>query len=108
MLRLAASGLVLMACFAFVAAQTPAPGPSSSDPCAETKAQVTRLENRLKDWPALARYRDANGKVVAPAKEEQRVVFMGDSITDGWDDPKYNGFFPGKPYIDRGISGQTT
>ena len=33
---------------------------------------------------------------------------MGDSITDGWDDPKYGGFFPGKPYIDRGISGQTT
>ena len=33
---------------------------------------------------------------------------MGDSITDGWDDPKYGGFFPGKPYVDRGISGQTT
>jgi len=33
---------------------------------------------------------------------------MGDSITDGWDDPKYGGFFPGKPYINRGISGQTT
>ena len=33
---------------------------------------------------------------------------MGDSITDSWDDPKYGGFFPGHPYIDRGISGQTT
>ena len=33
---------------------------------------------------------------------------MGDSITDSWDDPKYGGFFPGRPYIDRGISGQTT
>jgi lysophospholipase L1-like esterase len=33
---------------------------------------------------------------------------MGDSITDSWDDPIYGGFFPGKPYIDRGISGQTT
>jgi len=33
---------------------------------------------------------------------------MGDSITDSWDDPKYGGFFPGKPYINRGISGQTT
>jgi lysophospholipase L1-like esterase len=33
---------------------------------------------------------------------------MGDSITDSWDNPKYGGFFPGKPYIDRGISGQTT
>src|ERR687886_422144 len=50
----------------------------------------------------------ANAKVAPPAKGEQRVVFMGDSITDGWDDPRYGGFFPGKPYLDRGISGQTT
>jgi len=33
---------------------------------------------------------------------------MGDSITDGWQQPQFGGFFPGKPYIDRGISGQTT
>jgi lysophospholipase L1-like esterase len=33
---------------------------------------------------------------------------MGDSITDSWDDPRYGGFFPGKPYVNRGISGQTT
>jgi lysophospholipase L1-like esterase len=33
---------------------------------------------------------------------------MGDSITDVWQQPRYGGFFPGKPYIDRGISGQTT
>ena len=37
-----------------------------------------------------------------------RVVFMGDSITDGWTHPENGGFFPGKPYVDRGISGQTT
>src|SRR5436190_2377126 len=80
---------------------------TSSD-CADIKAQVTRLETRLRDWPALGRYRDANTKVKAPPKGEHRVVFMGDSITDSWDDPKYGGFFPGKPYIDRGISGQTT
>lgn len=76
--------------------------------CADVKAQVTRLENRLRDWPALSRYHDANTKTPAPAKGERRVVFMGDSITDSWDDPKYGGFFPGKPYVDRGISGQTT
>jgi hypothetical protein len=35
-------------------------------------------------------------------------VFMGDSITDAWQQPRYGGFFPGKPYVDRGISGQTT
>jgi len=60
------------------------------------------------DWPNLARYRDDNAKTTPPAKNEQRVVFMGDSITDSWDDPIYGGFFPGKPYLDRGISGQTT
>ncbi len=64
---------------------------SSSD-CADIKAQVTRLETRLRDWPALGRYRDANTKVNPPAKGEHRVVFMGDSITDSWDDPKYGGF----------------
>jgi lysophospholipase L1-like esterase len=46
--------------------------------------------------------------VTPPAKNEQRVVFMGDSITDGWDAPNMGGFFPGKPYVNRGISGQTT
>ena len=60
------------------------------------------------DWPNLARYHDDNTKTTLPAKTEQRVVFMGDSITDSWDNPIYGGFFPGKPYIDRGISGQTT
>ena len=106
MFRLFASCLILLTTVIFAAAQSASPAPA--DPCADTKAQLTRLETRLKDWPALARYHDDNTKVAAPAKNEQRVVFMGDSITDGWDDPKYGGFFPGKPYIDRGISGQTT
>src|SRR6185369_13914855 len=81
---------------------------TSSDPCAEFKTRVDRAEARLKDWPQLARYRDDNTKVSPPAKTEQRVVFMGDSITDGWDAPNMGGFFPGKPYVNRGISGQTT
>lgn len=95
------SAIVLSTC-AYVFAQ-----PSASD-CAEVKTQLTRAQTRLNDWPQLARYREANTKVVAPLKDEARVVFMGDSITDSWDDPKFGGFFPGKPYIDRGISGQTT
>lgn len=76
--------------------------------CAEMKTRLDRAETRLKDWPALARYSEDNLKTAPPAKNVQRVVFMGDSITDSWDDPKYGGFFPGKSYIDRGISGQTT
>ena len=81
------------------------PAPSE---CDQVKTQLTAAQRRLSDWPALARYRNDNAKLAAPAKNEARVVFMGDSITDSWDDPKYGGFFPGKPYVDRGISGQTT
>jgi lysophospholipase L1-like esterase len=81
---------------------------ASPSPASITADQLTRLtnaENKLKDWPNLGRYRDANAKVAPPAKGEDRVVFMGDSITDGW---KLDQYFAGKPYINRGISGQTT
>jgi hypothetical protein len=67
-----------------------------------------RDEKTLNDWPNLARYREANAALAAPGKDESRVVFMGDSITDMWAQPQFGGFFPGKPYVDRGISGQTT
>lgn len=60
------------------------------------------------DWPNLARYHEDNARVPVTTKYELRIVFMGDSITDSWDDPVYGGFFPHKPYINRGISGQTT
>jgi lysophospholipase L1-like esterase len=65
-------------------------------------------EKVSQDWPNLDRYRDANATVPPPAKDEQRVVFMGDSITDIWGNPQFGPFFPGKPYINRGIGGQTT
>jgi lysophospholipase L1-like esterase len=79
--------------------------------CAELPAMTERLaraDKILHDWPNLARYSEANAALAAPAKFELRVVFMGDSITDAWVSPEFGGFFPGKPYIDRGISGQTT
>jgi lysophospholipase L1-like esterase len=60
------------------------------------------------DWPSLNRYKEADLQLPLPAEGEDRVVFMGDSITDGWKIEGPNGFFPGKPYINRGISGQTT
>jgi lysophospholipase L1-like esterase len=105
MTRLFAALVLAMAGATSVLAQTAA---QSAPDCAEVKAQATRLEARLKDWPQLARYHDADTKVTSPAKGEERVVFMGDSITDGWDNEGNGGFFPGKPYINRGISGQTT
>ena len=48
---------------------------------------LMRSDARLADWPALARYREANRTVQPPAANEQRVVFMGDSITDAWQQP---------------------
>jgi lysophospholipase L1-like esterase len=59
------------------------------------------------DWPALARYRDANAALRPPAASENRVVFMGNSITEAWA-KSFDSLFPGKPYVGRGISGQTT
>lgn len=57
------------------------------------------------DFGELARYRDANAALKPPTPGENRVVFYGDSITDFW---KLDESFPGKPYVNRGISGQTT
>ena len=59
------------------------------------------------DWAALARYAQADSALGAPAPDEDRVVFMGNSITESWA-KSFSTQFPGKPYIGRGISGQTT
>lgn len=58
-------------------------------------------------WANLARYREANIALGAPAPGDARVVFMGNSITEGWA-PYFATMFPGKQYVGRGISGQTT
>jgi lysophospholipase L1-like esterase len=70
--------------------------------------QRTPDEERLRsDWAYLARYRAENLALGAPKTGEQRVVFMGNSITEDWA-KSFATLFPGKPYIGRGISGQTT
>jgi lysophospholipase L1-like esterase len=102
-IRLLISSLILILCACVCVVAQP-----SADECADTKTKLTQAQTRLNDWAQLARYRDANTRIAAPAKTEVRVVFMGDSITDSWQNPKFGGFFPGKPYVDRGISGQTT
>ena len=82
--------------------------PANSSPTLQILAE--RLDNdeqRLADWPQLARYREDNARLPAPAPGEARVVFFGDSITDNWG-REVGEFFPGKPYVNRGISGQTT
>lgn len=71
------------------------------------RTQLDRREVQLRepDRDNLARYSEANAIDGAPAPSEQRVVFLGDSITDGW---SINQYFPGKPYLNRGIGGQIT
>lgn len=59
------------------------------------------------DWAALGRYAKANADLPPVASGERRVVFMGNSITEAWA-KSFATLFPGKPYVGRGISGQTT
>lgn len=68
---------------------------------------LTIAAAKAQDWPNIKRYQDANSKVTLPAGNEKRVIYMGDSITDFWIGAD-SAFFAGKPYLDRGISGQTT
>ncbi len=60
------------------------------------------------DYGRLSRYAAANVALAPPIPGEARAVFFGDSITDNWSKAGYGGFFPGKPYVNRGIGGQTT
>jgi lysophospholipase L1-like esterase len=87
----------------------PSPAPQPAPPTAEevAKRQLAQEERFHNDWPNLERYRDANAKLFPPVKNENRVVFLGNSITEGWA-PHFATMFPGKPYIGRGIGGQTT
>ena len=85
-----------------------APAPAA-DRAAQIAAWQRAHEEQLKnDWPWLGRFKEADLKLAPPAAGEDRVVFMGDSITEGWHFDGLEGFFPGKPYVNRGISGQTT
>jgi len=92
------------------AAQQATPPSAPAPTCPEMAVALTRLmgnDARQRDWANLARYREQNRALPAVAASEPRVVFMGDSITDAWPQ-RASEFFTGKPYVGRGISGQTT
>jgi lysophospholipase L1-like esterase len=67
--------------------------------------RASRIAIYTDDFGELKRYREANAALKPPAPGENRVVFLGDSITDMW---RLEDYFPGKPYLNRGIDGQTT
>jgi lysophospholipase L1-like esterase len=97
---------VLAACH--VATPSPAPAPVASSTSSATVAPARPVVDPLRaDWANLARYREANARLAPPAPTERRVVFYGNSITDAWAQ-RFPVMFPGRPYIGRGISGQTT
>lgn len=70
--------------------------------------RIECLEFVAFDFGGLARFAAANAVLPAKRQGDTRVVFFGDSITDNWSNTGYGGFFPGRPYVNRGIGGQTT
>jgi lysophospholipase L1-like esterase len=77
--------------------------PPRANCCLQGAAQA--VADQLQDWNQLGRYHADNQRLKSVPAEPGRVVFIGDSITDGW---KLAQSFPGKPYVNRGIGGQTT
>ncbi|HYM76496.1 MAG TPA: SGNH/GDSL hydrolase family protein [Candidatus Dormibacteraeota bacterium] len=96
--------LLSLAAFAQQPAQTPPSIPTTGFAGLD-QYRASRIAVFTDDYGQLARYRDANTALGAPAASENRVVFFGDSITDIW---HLADSFPGKPYVNRGIGGQTT
>ena len=90
------------------AADTAKPAAAAVAPAGAPGAEADPRKLILESDPAdLRRYRAANARLAPPAPGESRVVFLGDSITDEWG-RHFDGYFPGKPYVGRGITGETT
>lgn len=94
--------LILLTTSAF--AQQSASIPSTGYPDLD-QYRASRIAIYTDDFGQLARYREADAALAKAPPDKNRVVFLGDSITDYW---KLSDYFPGKPYINRGIDGQTT
>lgn len=109
-----AAAFVALYMSAMLIAQQPGAAPGTKAPAAsavpipswQSGDYWVNFDHQLMvDFGNLARFHDADLKLGPPAPGESRVVFMGDSITQGWNLQRS---FPGKPYVNRGISGQTT
>ncbi len=111
-MRMKTAVLFVALAFASPSARQAGPTAAAMPSCPEVATAFTNLmrnDARMRDWPNLARYREANRSLGAPAAGESRVVFMGDSITDAWPQPRYGALFTAnRSYVGRGISGQTT
>jgi lysophospholipase L1-like esterase len=97
---------LLLACVSLMAvggwAQAAAPVADAATP-----KQIAAMRTKLADWPQLGYYREANAALPPLAAGKQRVVFFGASVAEFWG-KRGGAFFPGKPYVNRGIGGQTS
>lgn len=100
--RLAAVLAILACGIPAASAQSP---PGSDTGSAGPAEQIAAYRRLLSDWAGLTRYGSDNSELPPPAPGEARVVFMGDDATEKWPLAKA---FPGKPYVNRGISGQNS
>src|SRR5437588_12293143 len=93
--------------------------PDAAQTIQALRLEVAAQRRLLNDWAGLTRYGSENTELPPPAPGQDRVVFLGDQITERWGQTSGQtrgqsgaqgaaGFFPGKPFLNRGISGQTT
>src|SRR6185436_828749 len=104
LLRRFVAGLVLAT--AALALNRPMAAQSSGLTVPELELRLNRYARVLADWAGLTRYGSENAELPKPKPGEERVVFFGDQITEAWG--RAGAFFPGGPYLNRGIGGQTT
>jgi len=96
---------LLLACVFVSAAAAQAPSPDPAQTMQALRREILAQRHLLTDWAGLNRYGSEDAEVRPPKAGENRVVFLGDDITEHW---PAAAFFPGKPYLNRGIGGQTT
>ena len=107
MRRLIALVLVLAGIAVCAPSATMQPPRSDAASTGGLERELARYRHMLSDWAGLTRYGSENSELGPPAPGEQRVVFFGDQITELWGKSGAK-FFPDKPYVNRGITGQTT
>jgi len=95
-------GLLVVGCLGWAQAK-----PDCASALASLEQRLEAQRHLLSDWAGLTRYGSENTELPRPAPGEDRVVFLGDEITEFWGRGQAK-FFPGKPYLNRGIKGQTT
>jgi lysophospholipase L1-like esterase len=78
-----------------------------SDRVQSLEHQLTAQNRTMRDWGGLIRYGSDNSELAPPSSGENRVVFLGDQITEFWSRSNAN-FFTAKSWLNRGVAGQTT